>query len=97
MEQGGLVPDEVLLAMIKERIAQPDCARGYILDGFPRTLPQAEGFEKHDRGRPPTRCVFNVEVPRDELLRRLSGRVVPACQSTYTSQRPAGGATDGPR
>jgi adenylate kinase len=73
LERGELVPDEVLLRMIRERIAQPDCARGYILDGFPRTLPQAEGLESLTAGTADA-VVFNMEVPRDELLRRLSGR-----------------------
>jgi adenylate kinase len=73
LERGELVPDQVLLAMIKERIALPDAARGYILDGFPRTLPQAEGLEQLTAGTADA-VVFNMEVPRDELLRRLSGR-----------------------
>jgi adenylate kinase len=73
LERGELVPDLVLLAMIKERIAQPDAARGYILDGFPRTLPQAEGLEELTAGTADA-VVFNMEVPREELLRRLSGR-----------------------
>ena len=85
MEQGGLVPDDLLIGIIQERLLQPDCARGYILDGFPRTLPQAEGFEGMSRGDATTDLiVFNVDVPRAELLRRLSGRRwCPACQSTY--------------
>jgi adenylate kinase len=85
MEKGSLVPDEMLLRIIEERINQPDCAAGYILDGFPRTLPQAEGFEVMPGGDlVASLFVFNVEVPRDELLRRLSGRRwCPQCQSTY--------------
>jgi len=85
MEKGGLVPDELLIGIIQERLLQKDCAQGYILDGFPRTLPQAEGFERMSRGDATAEViVFNVEVPRAELLRRLSGRRwCPACQSTY--------------
>jgi len=85
MEKGGLVPDELLTGIIQERLAQPDCAPGYILDGFPRTLRQAEGFEHMVRkDHTEDFFVFNVEVPRDELLRRLSGRRwCPHCQSTY--------------
>jgi adenylate kinase len=85
MEKGGLVPDEMLLRIIEERINQPDCQGGYILDGFPRTLRQAEGFEVMPGGDLTTVLfVFNVEVPREELLRRLSGRRwCPQCQSTY--------------
>ena len=85
MEKGGLVPDDLLNGIIDERLSQPDAARGYILDGFPRTLRQAEGFEKKGSGHTTSAFyVFNVEVPRDELLRRLSGRRwCPHCQSTY--------------
>jgi adenylate kinase len=75
MEKGGLVPDDLLNGIIDERLTQPDCANGYILDGFPRTLTQAEGFEHMKRGDATTEVyVLNVEVPRDELLKRLSGR-----------------------
>ncbi|PYQ55267.1 MAG: adenylate kinase [Acidobacteria bacterium] len=85
MEKGGLVPDDLLIDMMEERLGKPDCAHGYILDGFPRTLRQAEGFEYMKRGDVTALVyVFNVEVPRDELLRRLSGRRwCPHCQSTY--------------
>ena len=85
MEKGGLVPDEMLLRIIEERINREDCRAGYILDGFPRTLRQAEGFEVMPGGDlTNTLHVFNVEVPREELLRRLSGRRwCPQCQSTY--------------
>jgi len=85
MEQGGLVPDDLLIGIIQERLVEPDCARGYILDGFPRTLPQAQGFESMRRGDATANViVFNVEVPREELLRRLSGRRwCPTCQATY--------------
>ena len=85
MEKGGLVPDSLLIGIIQERLLKPDCAQGYILDGFPRTLPQAEGFEVMTRGDVTSDVfVFNVDVPRPELLRRLSGRRwCPTCQSTY--------------
>lgn len=74
MAQGGLVPDDLLMAMIQERVAEPDCAKGYILDGFPRTLPQAQGLEQLIGRGLPGLMVFSMEVPRDELLRRLAGR-----------------------
>jgi adenylate kinase len=85
MEKGGLVPDDLLIDMMDERLGKSDAANGYILDGFPRTLRQAEGFEAMKRGDVTTEVyVFNVEVPRDELLKRLSGRRwCPHCQSTY--------------
>jgi len=73
MEKGGLVPDHLLIEMIKKRISEPDCAHGYILDGFPRTLPQAEGLEQMI-GETAHVIVFDMEVPHDELMRRLSGR-----------------------
>lgn len=82
MEKGQLVPDELLVAMIRERIARLDCANGYILDGFPRTLPQVKGLESMTGAFSFT--VFDIEVPREVLLRRLSGRRwCPKCQSTY--------------
>jgi adenylate kinase len=85
MEKGGLVPDDLLNGIVGERLRRPDCANGYILDGYPRTLPQAEGFEQMARGDvTPEVFVMNVVVPRDELLRRLSGRRwCPRCQATY--------------
>ena len=88
MEKGGLVPDELLIGIIQERLLQPDCQGGYILDGFPRTLRQAEGFETMVGGDKTSEVhVFSVEVPREELLQRLSGRRwCPTCQTTYHLQ-----------
>lgn len=85
MDKGQLVPDELLAGIIRERLAQPDCAAGYVLDGFPRTLAQAEALESMVGPEGTQRfLVFNVEVPRDELLRRVSGRRwCPRCQATY--------------
>jgi adenylate kinase len=85
MEKGGLVPDELLIGIIQERLLKEDCAPGYILDGFPRTMGQAEGFERMVGGNLTCEVfVFDVDVPRDELLRRLSGRRwCPRCQATY--------------
>ena len=85
MEKGGLVPDEILIGIIQERILEPDCRAGYILDGFPRTIRQAEGFEGMAGGDITADVhVFHVEVPREELLKRLSGRRwCPRCQTTY--------------
>ncbi len=74
LETGDLVPDHLLVTMIRERVQEPDCARGYILDGFPRTLPQAEALEQLAGPIAREFVVLNLEVPRDELLRRLSGR-----------------------
>jgi len=85
MEKGGLVPDDLLIGVVQERLARSDCKVGYILDGFPRTLRQATGFESMVGGDlTEEMLVFDVEVPRAELLRRLSGRRwCPTCQSTY--------------
>ena len=85
VEQGGLVPDELLIGIIRERVLQPDCDPGYILDGFPRTIVQAEGFESMvGHGRASDLIVLSVQVPREELLKRLSGRRwCPSCQATY--------------
>lgn len=75
MDRGGLVPDDIVLKVVEERLAQPDAARGFILDGFPRTLPQAEALgallERRGFGKP---VVVDIEVSPGTLVRRLSGR-----------------------
>lgn len=75
MERGGLVSDEIVLGMVEERLSRPDCASGCVLDGFPRTLPQAQKLDEilARRGFDPARVV-HVGVPEDLLLRRLTGR-----------------------
>jgi adenylate kinase len=83
MEAGNLVPDHLLVALVRERIAEPDCGRGFVLDGFPRTLPQAHGLEEMS-GNPRDWVVFDFEVPRPVLMLRLSGRRwCPSCQATF--------------
>lgn len=85
MEAGQLVPDELVVAMVKDRLSKPDCANGFLLDGFPRTIPQAEALDvalgemgiKLD-------AVLNIAVPREKLLDRLTGRrVCRSCGATY--------------
>ena len=80
MDAGELVPDEVVIALVKERLAEPDCAKGYILDGFPRTVEQDRalgGIAKID-------VVVNLEVEDAALAERLSGRrVCPLCGAPY--------------
>lgn len=81
MESGNLVPDEVVIGLLKERIAQPDCENGYVLDGFPRTVPQAEALDAMgvviDR-------VIDIEVPDEKIQARLSGRrVCESCGASY--------------
>ena len=78
------MPDDLLIALVRERVEQDDCARGFVLDGFPRTVRQAEGLAEMSSGTVSDWTVFNFEVPREELLRRLSGRRwCPRCQATY--------------
>jgi len=75
MEAGELVPDEVVCGIVEERIGEPDCAKGFILDGFPRTIAQAEFvdrmLEAKGRGNPQ---VLNIKVDQDVLMKRLTGR-----------------------
>lgn len=77
MDRGELVPDDVTTAMIAQRLSQPDCAAGAILDGFPRTIPQAQGLDEilQDQGRS-LEAVLLIDVAQKELIRRLSGRLV---------------------
>ena len=72
MNRGGLVPDPIVLALVRERIFEPDCRNGYILDGFPRTIAQAEAIEALDPSRP--EIVIAIDVPEEELVRRMEGR-----------------------
>jgi adenylate kinase len=84
MEKGRLVPDDLLVKLIAERTSEADCRLGYVLDGFPRTLPQAKGLEQMPGGDPRGFIVFDFEVPRHVLMERLSGRRwCPKCQATY--------------
>lgn len=74
MASGGLVGDAVMVALVRDRLAQPDAAPGFVLDGFPRTIVQAEALEELVGGRP--LHVLELVVPEDELVRRLGGRRV---------------------
>jgi adenylate kinase len=85
MARGELVPDELTIAMVMERLARPDAAAGAILDGFPRTVGQAEALDATlaEQGEQIARVVF-IEVPTEELIRRVSGRwVCPTCGTPY--------------
>jgi adenylate kinase len=85
MAAGGYVPDGVMIEMIRNRLRKPDCAKGFIIDGFPRTVPQAEALNQLtlELGKGFDRVLY-LKVPTDELIRRLSGRLVcPVCQRTY--------------
>ena len=76
MERGELVPDSLVLDMLRDRVAQPDCRDGYVLDGFPRTVPQAEALEKLVAEQGGTARALNLEVADDVLVARLTGRRV---------------------
>lgn len=81
MESGGLVPDEIILGLVRDRIAQDDCRDGFLLDGFPRTILQAERLK--DLGFR-IDCVVEIDVDDEEIIRRMSGRRVhPASGRTY--------------
>ena len=71
MDAGALVPDEVIIGIIAERLAEPDCADGYILDGVPRTIPQAEAMEKNGVE---IDCALSLEVEDQTIIDRMSGR-----------------------
>jgi adenylate kinase len=81
MDTGGLVSDDIILGLIKERIAQPDCANGFLFDGFPRTLAQAQALKDEDVV---IDYVVEIAVEDEEIIKRLSGRRVhPASGRTY--------------
>jgi adenylate kinase len=85
MDKGELVPDEVTIRMILERISRPDCEAGCLLDGFPRTLAQAEALDKalNEQGKGIDKVLY-IKVSDEELLRRLSGRwICRSCQTPY--------------
>lgn len=80
-DAGQLVPDDVVIGMIKERLAKDDCKGGFILDGFPRTVPQAEAL---DRMGVDIDMVISIEVADEAIVERMSGRrVCPACGASY--------------
>ena len=85
MEKGVLVPDEITIGMVLERISAPDCKRGVILDGFPRNLEQAEALDKAlaKQGKAIDKVIY-IKVSEEELLKRLSGRwICRQCQTPY--------------
>jgi len=81
MDAGQLVSDDIIIGLVKERLKQPDCARGYLFDGFPRTIPQAEAMKAAGVG---IDWVLEIDVPDNEIITRMSGRRVhPASGRTY--------------
>ncbi|MFH8132545.1 MAG: adenylate kinase [Candidatus Aenigmatarchaeota archaeon] len=78
--KGELVPDDIVIEIVKERLSKPDCSKGYILDGYPRTIPQAEALEKIS----PPDVIINLNVPQSVIIARLSGRLIcPNCNAIY--------------
>ncbi|UCZ53389.1 adenylate kinase [Bacillus shivajii] len=85
MDEGNLVPDEVTVGIVRERLSQDDCKGGFLLDGFPRTVAQAEALESmlEDLGRRLDHVLY-IKVPKEDLFRRLTGRwICPTCGATY--------------
>ena len=85
IDHGDLVPDSVTIEMLKARLAEKDCEKGFLLDGFPRTLPQAEALEKLSKEiNRPIEVVVNLDCDNNELIRRISGRrVCKNCGAPY--------------
>ena len=84
MDAGGLVSDDIIIGLVKERIAQPDCAKGFLFDGFPRTIPQADAM-KHAGVK--IDVVLEIDVPDEAIIERMSGRRVhPASGRSYHLQ-----------
>lgn len=85
MDKGELVTDQIVIGLVKERLAQDDCKKGYILDGFPRTTPQAEALDKVLAGmKAPLDTALSVDVDINDLMKRLTGRrTCKGCQQMY--------------
>lgn len=85
MDKGELVPDFVVVGMVKERLSQPECARGFLLDGFPRNVVQAEALDETLRSVGINlNGVINIVVPREKLIKRLTGRrICRSCGASY--------------
>ena len=85
MDQGGLVPDEVVIGIVKDRLRENDCEQGFILDGFPRTIPQAQALDRvlKELGKEIS-AILSLEVDEEEILERLSGRrTCSGCGTMY--------------
>ena len=81
MDAGGLVSDDIIIGLVKDRLTQPDCHKGYLLDGFPRTIPQAQAMKD---AAVPIDYVLEIDVPFEAIIERMSGRRVhPASGRTY--------------
>jgi adenylate kinase len=85
MDKGELVPDEVTIGIVRERLSKPDCQKGFLLDGFPRTIAQAEALENLLSDMEASLdYVLHIDVPKEQLIERLTGRrICPTCGATY--------------
>ena len=80
LSSGGLVPDEITIEIVKQRLSEADCANGYILDGFPRSIVQAEALDTFQD----IHCAINLDVDKETIVKRLSGRrFCPDCNGTF--------------
>jgi adenylate kinase len=84
MDAGQLVPDDVIIGLVKERIKEPDCKKGFLFDGFPRTIPQADAMKA---AGVPIDAVVDVDVPDAEIVKRMSGRRAHLASSTLPKWR----------
>ncbi|AFK63039.1 adenylate kinase [Advenella kashmirensis WT001] len=81
MDNGGLVSDDIIIRLVKDRLLEDDCKKGYLFDGFPRTIPQADALKNADIGLD---YVIEIDVPEEDIIERMSGRRVhPASGRTY--------------
>jgi adenylate kinase len=87
MDAGGLVSDDIIIGLVKDRLKQPDCANGYLFDGFPRTIPQADAMKDAGVG---IDYVLEIDVPDDAIIERMSGRRVhqPSGRSYHAKYNP---------
>jgi adenylate kinase len=89
IDRGDLVPDDVVIAMVMDRLAEPDCADGFLLDGFPRTVAQAEALDRRlarSSGQQPLDAALNFEITEDELFKRLVSRAEREHRSDDTDE-----------
>jgi adenylate kinase len=87
MDSGALVSDEIIIGLVKERIAQPDCTNGFLFDGFPRTIPQADAMKQ---AGVKLDIVLEIDVPDEAIIERMSGRLfhIPSGRSYHTKFNP---------
>ncbi len=87
MDAGGLVSDDIIIGLVKERISQPDCANGFLFDGFPRTIPQADAMKQ---AGVKLDVVLEIDVPFDAIIERMSGRLfhIASGRSYHTKFKP---------